>query len=770
MEIKRVIAGGLTALAAGASLAFAAGAVTLGDFVQVTGNTMTSPYIVIGGNAAAEDTLAAADVGVALAGQATKPATIAGVSGVSATGGVMVTSDLNKTYLDESLSKAKASVTNTDMPETLKTLSFTDLNATTITYSQRIDLGAVAATFGKPTGEVVPVLFVPLTTSSNPFNLTVNFIGGLDSSAVDTSYKITLFGKTFTFGPTHDNNTLELYSTTGASTLTLSGVGSEETVSVGGTEFTFKIVGWGSETATNQGIYLQVNGQSTSPAEWREGSTYTLPGSTTKVYVNDVSVVSMGAQEKTVSAQLFVGTDKLKLENGQAITKNEQSTNTMVFFDSTVEPKINALTFQIYPQEDAVLADGADYADPIFSAITMALKDMTPGITSANRDLIKLTSSSTQVKLTFTNKDGNTYSEIPVTYFNSSGSWRMKDATYRVYTQECDAAKLSRQIKKGDYFVITSGDYSYMLKYGNYYIDSSTPSKSYVTLDDLSTGSQYKVYVGTSDKYIRLGSLSFYVDWGTGGQSAKLICVNLNGDGTALANATVNIKTQSGQVITVPQAIGHHLNITETPLYTVDGSNDKPGGSIDVLASYTASGGVAYTVSDAVSLEQLGSEYEWKDITSYGTYAQATGDTNGKKTVSFYVPGQRPAYVNIAVGESPVISTTATAGGTIQEAVQIKNSISKMESEIVTTALDRDLVLIGGPCANALVAELLNMSASKPDCSSEFTALYPTEGVIKVVEDAFDSGQKALIVAGVDRSATRDLAVQVMQGTVAYSA
>src|SRR4030042_902684 len=72
MEIKRVIAGGLATLAAGATIALGAGAATLGDFVTVSGNTMTSPYIVIGGNAKAEDTLAAADIGVALAGQATE--------------------------------------------------------------------------------------------------------------------------------------------------------------------------------------------------------------------------------------------------------------------------------------------------------------------------------------------------------------------------------------------------------------------------------------------------------------------------------------------------------------------------------------------------------------------------------------------------------------------------------------------------------------------------------------------------------------------------
>jgi len=106
----------------------------------------------------------------------------------------------------------------------------------------------------------------------------------------------------------------------------------------------------------------------------------------------------------------------------------------------------------------------------------------------------------------------------------------------------------------------------------------------------------------------------------------------------------------------------------------------------------------------------------------------------------------------------------------VKQAVQIRNSVSKLESEVSTTSLDRDLVLMGGPCANGLAARALNMSATRPTCVSDFTALYPTEGVIKVVNNVFGSGKKALVVAGVDRTATRALAVKVMQGTVDYAA
>jgi len=146
-------------------------------------------------------------------------------------------------------------------------------------------------------------------------------------------------------------------------------------------------------------------------------------------------------------------------------------------------------------------------------------------------------------------------------------------------------------------------------------------------------------------------------------------------------------------------------------------------------------------------------------------------DIKDEQSVTIYIPDE-PTPVYVAFGANPTFgSGEGATAGTVDQAVQIKNSISKMESEVTADAsLGRDLVLLGGPCANGLVAELLEMSDSNPACATEFTALYPTEGVITVVEDAFGSAQKALVVAGVNRAATRDLAVKVMQGTVEYSA
>ena len=102
MKMNRILAGGLAALMAGATLAFGAfAATTLEDFVTVSDSTLSSPVIVVGDMTAgslstaasavakAEDTIAAADVAAAMAGYATKTGTCAATAeGMTVSNGV----------------------------------------------------------------------------------------------------------------------------------------------------------------------------------------------------------------------------------------------------------------------------------------------------------------------------------------------------------------------------------------------------------------------------------------------------------------------------------------------------------------------------------------------------------------------------------------------------------------------------------------------------------------------------------------------------------
>jgi hypothetical protein len=773
MKIKRLIAGSLTAAIAGAAIIGGAMAATtldqgLGQFVSVSSGTLSSPVIVVGANVDTTDVIGAADIAASLVSNyAVTQIAVPGGGAISGVvNGVLIKSDLNKPYIGTggNLSAVKSVLTDTDLPDLLVKSTFTDMNSTTSTITEKIVLNsATYPTFGIPSGATDPVLYLPVTTTAtlSPYNLTITFIGGLDLSAVDTTYGLRLFGKDYTFGNTHTIANLELYSSAGAQVVDLSGAGSEKTATVGSTAFTIKLNGW--DTGGTK-AYVSVNGVSYT---WNEGATYTVSG--VKFYVQSVDVIYTGAQDASGMAKIFVGTDKLVLSNNAVIQKNDVSKNSVVFITNSTATKLNTITFQVSPDDDVYVQEGVAFTDPVFGSFKTVLSGMTPGITDSSRDLIKVTADSSNVKLSFKNKDGMQYNNIPVFYGNSSTEpiYGKVNNAYFFHVRECNVTAVAQQnITKGDYFAVTKGDYSYILKYASYNYDSD-PTKTYVTFTDLATNSNYKVYPSSED--LTIGSSTFDVQIGLD----KSVCVNLDGDvSSTYTGAYVNITTGAGAKIDLsnPGFTGS-MYIDEVPLYTLTGANDPARTKFNVSSTYSSSSGIKFTM--VPSPTQVGTNNEWKYITTYGSYVDVTGDTNGKNAINLYNSGNRPAYANIAMGTNPVISTTAgAAGGTYNAAVPVTNPIAKFPSEVTQTAsLDKDLILVGGPCANAIVKGLLNTAWNSTDSCAAWLvdpALKDNgKGLIQVVESVFGSGKKALIVAGTSAADTRALiANKVIKPTV----
>jgi hypothetical protein len=165
-----------------------------------------------------------------------------------------------------------------------------------------------------------------------------------------------------------------------------------------------------------------------------------------------------------------------------------------------------------------------------------------------------------------------------------------------------------------------------------------------------------------------------------------------------------------------------------------------------------------FTSSTADSSTTLGMD-------RYGTLVTVDSDDQGSVTAAY---SDEQAFANVAIGSDPSF-TTAAGGATVATAVKITNPVAKLASEVqaMLSTLDADLVLVGGPCANSLVADLA-ADGHVATCDT-WEATYTT-GVIKEVEDAFVSGKKALIIAGNTAADTRNLAAKVMQGTMSFEA
>ncbi|QQG39681.1 MAG: S-layer protein [Candidatus Aenigmatarchaeota archaeon] len=139
-------------------------------------------------------------------------------------------------------------------------------------------------------------------------------------------------------------------------------------------------------------------------------------------------------------------------------------------------------------------------------------------------------------------------------------------------------------------------------------------------------------------------------------------------------------------------------------------------------------------------------------LTAYGVKVGDPDSNGASDKVILWVPGDRQEG-RITIGSS----ATVTAAG--ERSGQITTSVSKLDTE-TTAESEGNLILVGGPCANSLVAQLADADKYGWTCD-ESVALGGSGYTIEIVEDAFADGQVALIVAGQNADDTRDAASRV---------
>ena len=138
----------------------------------------------------------------------------------------------------------------------------------------------------------------------------------------------------------------------------------------------------------------------------------------------------------------------------------------------------------------------------------------------------------------------------------------------------------------------------------------------------------------------------------------------------------------------------------------------------------------------------------------WGTYVELnTKDQN--RAWAYYPDDQVSGNVFVLDNDATVVS--GGTAGTVKAAVPIKTPLGKLDSEVTSgDKTTKNLVLVGGPVVNTLVADLAAAGKSKD------TAWYRAQGagtaLIDYVSDAFASGKVALVVAGYEADDTRTAA------------
>ncbi len=141
--------------------------------------------------------------------------------------------------------------------------------------------------------------------------------------------------------------------------------------------------------------------------------------------------------------------------------------------------------------------------------------------------------------------------------------------------------------------------------------------------------------------------------------------------------------------------------------------------------------------------------------TEYGTIVLDPEGNADSDVVELSVPDEQ-VKVNVIVS-GPGTEVTTTEGDTVTPKVEpVRDNIARLDSDtkVESDKLDNNLILVGGPCANDLVASLAE-DGKTLSCDDWLDGTHEGEARIQLLEGAFTPGKVALVVAGLNAKNTQ---------------
>jgi len=817
MQIKKFLATGLAALMAGATLASAALAADLSGFpgnlaTTTSAGSSLNAIVVVGDTAAAADIVGGINVAARLAQDSYALTSAPGVAGtVSYTNGVSLNTQNSNLHLGDNVNAYRTTITSTDLPNLLAAGTVSDTSGNTYGYNQYLSVSTAATKYGTPGSLTSPTMYVDYSSTTYPLTAKVVFTNPLPIGSTTYGQTINLFGNSYSIGSSSTNTTLVLFSASANNDITIN-AGSSQTVTIGGTSYTISVPGVNGNVATPTGT-VTINGQS---AQVTQGNSYTIAGLT--VYIKTLTAYTAPTSGGLI--ELLAGSNQINLQTGQPVTLGSLSSPTTTITGSSVtitpvsgQSKISEVDIQLpVPSTAQYLASGSTWTDPVFGSISATFT----GITPSSGDTLSFTApSSIAAAVSFMDNHGNSPS---VTFaYNSSATINLADGSgYKIHVVENESAKAN------EYVMLDAGNFTNMFKITS--ITNATSSAAgQVTMSDVFSGSTVTLSTGTvatdsGTVYINGQAYTMYVnatsgnqvafDWNGASKAAVFPYLETkNGNWVAFTTALTSLTIPDTYTLLLPGGTVASNTTAGTGLYNVgnvtykitgDGTSytaisingvttpavvtwEEPVGTDPVkmkavIVSTTATGQPMYVTYNAPTLDagSFGSGTASGTTTTtyydnYGTLATYNNPSGSAATMTVQVPSVE-SVVNIGVGGTTASASTAgSTGGTIKSVQPITAPVAYLASEVeASTALktSNNLVLVGGPCVNQLVQDLVNAGSlnSTYTCANGNlgAAWTPGTAYVLLVNNAFATGKVAMVVAGTAATDTR-LATSVLQ-------
>jgi hypothetical protein len=202
-----------------------------------------------------------------------------------------------------------------------------------------------------------------------------------------------------------------------------------------------------------------------------------------------------------------------------------------------------------------------------------------------------------------------------------------------------------------------------------------------------------------------------------------------------------------------------------------DSANNRNAVTVPITSALVT--GTTYRISVSTPVFSTGAalvstsdSYLQKGLDLYGTLASYQGTSGtGQYAVTLSYPSDQ-TVADVMLGGLDMAVSAGTSGQSVvkQTVTPITAPVAKLDTEVLATSADRtgkNLILVGGPCVNTLVADLATAGKFAYTCAN-----WPGRnfGLLKVIDDAFATGKTALVVAGTTATDTRNAAQKLQSG------
>jgi len=525
--------------------------------------------------------------------------------------------------------------------------------------------------------------------------------------------------------------------------------GEVKTITIDDKEYEVEVTYIGGTTSQ---VKFKINGQVTKALE--EDDTYKLDDGT-QIGVREILEEEAG-EVTADQVEFYIGAEKLTLENGSELQINDEDLSDLTdnaheidvtidaSFGSTTE--IEKIKLNWTSDDDLFVTEDSELMLPELESFKISYE----GLTIPTEETILIDSDGDEtIQLTVDLEEGT--ETIPILSSNSTleGNFTLVGGdtnTEGVVTSANNTIIYNLTNNNEDmYFVAT-----YMSgSAGETYLLTVDADSDGVNIEDAITGEDYETELENGTNF-EIGS-------------AELTMVNFKEDAwVRIVNNSAEtyfdrLVTKEGALVMLPTAwtapypTTYLLNVTEED----DNEDIGQGAKFNVTLGFTADNET--TVKDVegdFAAESGGDDWlEIGDTEQYQAYVESALSTKivhdkdpDQETVEITYHGSE-TYGNMYLAETETGFGRAESSGTAVCKVTVPKA--KMDSEITDVGA-QNLIVVGGPCANTVAAEVMDVASTVPECLEGFEE---GKAMIKMYEQT--SGKVAMVVAGYSALDTR---------------